>query len=76
MQQEDIRYIHAIAKLAFQASARGDMPVRDGGQFLDFFSRLTHDRVLSTDEAWQTFERCFEMERTRRHERKARAHPS
>lgn len=54
-------YIHALAKLAYEASARGKNPIPHE-QFMDFFHALIRDQRLGSDRALDLFDQCFTWE--------------
>ncbi len=54
-------YIHALARLAYEASVRGNHPLTQD-TYMDFFRHLVRDRHLASDEALDLFDRCFSME--------------
>ncbi len=54
-------YIHALAKLAYEASARGKHPIAQE-HFMDFFRSLMGDKRLGSDRALDLFDECFSME--------------
>lgn len=54
-------YIHALARLAYDASARGKHPI-EKEQFMDFFRSLIHDRHLESDRSLDVFDQCYSLE--------------
>jgi len=61
MNHRETFYIHALARLAYEASSRGNRPLRQD-TYMDFFRQLIRDRHLASDEALDLFDRCFSME--------------
>lgn len=54
-------YIHALAKLAYEASARGKHPIAQE-QFMGFFHTLMRDQRLGSDHALNFFDECYSLE--------------
>ena len=60
---KDALYIHALARMTYEASARGKHPL-PSQTFLSFFRQLLQDPHLHTEDEMNLFDQSFELERT------------
>lgn len=57
----EVLHIHALAKLAFEASAKGQHPIPSDESF-SFLTGILRDRSLRSETDLDLFDRCFSLE--------------